>query len=436
MVTLADLRVRNVLPTWNEAVAVVQELVHAVHATTGSSENLPGPDGIRLLAGGEVLAAPGSTRAENPVGRAADLLALLTEGVPMPGELQALVEANLTVPPQHATVDAFSTALAFFERPHRRADVEALVARVMESAAHADAAEELERLRARVFQSAEAEPAAEPETSDARRSHLPLVVAAAALLIFGASAGYYVWATSAHTRTAHVQASPPVAPTIGDADTSETAGETAAPVSPVSTASLFDRAREQVSAAVHAARESLGASRVEKAAPEAAVVEAPPAAAAAKPRPRAPRRAAQADGTDAATVPAADPTPAGSPVPPQINAAIEALNAAAAASPATIASTVSDAARLYSAEDEDVLPPLMVRPMIPTEPPANVPPERIGTLELIVDEYGNVERVRLLPQPLRYQEKMFVAHAKSWRFQPAMRNGQPVKYQLRLRLTI
>jgi hypothetical protein len=96
----------------------------------------------------------------------------------------------------------------------------------------------------------------------------------------------------------------------------------------------------------------------------------------------------------------------------------------------------SAAARIYTADDPGVTPPTMLRPMLPADPPLTVPADAVGTLDLVIDEEGNVEQVKLSSPANRYQERMLVASAKSWKFKPAMRNGRPVKYRARLRVTI
>jgi hypothetical protein len=91
---------------------------------------------------------------------------------------------------------------------------------------------------------------------------------------------------------------------------------------------------------------------------------------------------------------------------------------------------------IYSSRDRDVQAPVMVRPVLPTAPPTDIPADQLGTLELLVDERGNVEHVRLVSTFNRHQERMIVASAKAWRFSPATRAGRPVKYRARVRLTI
>ena len=97
----------------------------------------------------------------------------------------------------------------------------------------------------------------------------------------------------------------------------------------------------------------------------------------------------------------------------------------------TIAPTV-----VYTVADSDVMPAMLLRPVLPAMPPPDVPPSQIGTHELLVDEQGDVERVRLISPSNRFHERMLVAHAKTWKFRPAIRDGQPVKFRTVVRLTI
>jgi hypothetical protein len=91
---------------------------------------------------------------------------------------------------------------------------------------------------------------------------------------------------------------------------------------------------------------------------------------------------------------------------------------------------------IYTSSDKEVHAPVMVRPVLPTSPPTNVPANQLGTLELLVDERGDVEHVRLVSPFNRHQERMIVSSAKAWKFSPATRNGHPVKYRTKVRLTI
>ena len=57
-------------------------------------------------------------------------------------------------------------------------------------------------------------------------------------------------------------------------------------------------------------------------------------------------------------------------------------------------------------------------------------------LDMIISETGEVEHVKLISIANRFQERMIVAAAKAWRFRPALKGGQPVKYRIRVRVTL
>jgi periplasmic protein TonB len=91
---------------------------------------------------------------------------------------------------------------------------------------------------------------------------------------------------------------------------------------------------------------------------------------------------------------------------------------------------------VFTAADSSVTPPVVVRPVLPKEPPPNVRPEHIGTIDVVVDEQGDVLHVKLISPANRYHERMLVSAAKMWKFRPAYRDGRPVKFKTRVRLTI
>ncbi len=96
---------------------------------------------------------------------------------------------------------------------------------------------------------------------------------------------------------------------------------------------------------------------------------------------------------------------------------------------------------LYSANDADVAPPVMLRQQLPSsllDPDSEVPDDW-PYLELLIDEQGAVERVRLraktpAPGQTLYRHRMLIAAAKAWQFEPAQLNGQPVRYVMRVPL--
>ena len=95
---------------------------------------------------------------------------------------------------------------------------------------------------------------------------------------------------------------------------------------------------------------------------------------------------------------------------------------------------------LYAAGDAGVTPPVMLRQQLPSplEPAAEAPADW-PFLELVIDERGAVEAVRLratslAPGQTLYRHRMLLAAAKAWQFEPATRDGVPVRYLLRVPL--
>ena len=95
----------------------------------------------------------------------------------------------------------------------------------------------------------------------------------------------------------------------------------------------------------------------------------------------------------------------------------------------------------FSAGDADVAPPDLRRQQLPTAvlEPGTAVPEGWPYLMLVVDETGVVESVRLtarIPPPGQslYRHRMLVSAAKAWQFEPARKNGQPVRYAIRVPL--
>ena len=90
--------------------------------------------------------------------------------------------------------------------------------------------------------------------------------------------------------------------------------------------------------------------------------------------------------------------------------------------------------RVYTANDTDVEPPTMRRPQLQMEPRADTAPSD-SYVEVVVDERGEVTQVRLRSSDLSLNDRMIVAAAKAWQFEPAMKDGRPVKYVLRVPVT-
>ena len=89
---------------------------------------------------------------------------------------------------------------------------------------------------------------------------------------------------------------------------------------------------------------------------------------------------------------------------------------------------------IYSSGDEGVTEPVALRQYLP-DPAPGTPASRLGALMLVVDSQGVVESVRLQSPSNRYHDRFWVSVAKTWRFKPALKDGQPVKFLKRIAIT-
>jgi hypothetical protein len=139
-----------------------------------------------------------------------------------------------------------------------------------------------------------------------------------------------------------------------------------------------------------------------------------------------PQRTAPPDASPKATVGRSSST---SP----LNEVSAGVTGSAAVSQPSVA-TIPDS-HLYKSGDAGVTEPVLVKPYLPLRPHADIPDSALGVLEVVVDARGQVESVHLKSPANRYREKWWLFTAKDWRFEPASKNGRPVKFLKRILLT-
>jgi hypothetical protein len=117
------------------------------------------------------------------------------------------------------------------------------------------------------------------------------------------------------------------------------------------------------------------------------------------------------------------PTPSGGPA---------ASDATAAPEPPAVAPKLAVAGSvLYTLLDRDVTPPVVVTQQIPAwRFAANLPDRAFrGRLEIVIDESGAVETARLEQPIWPAYDSLLVRAARSWRYQPAVKEGKPVRFR-------
>jgi hypothetical protein len=165
------------------------------------------------------------------------------------------------------------------------------------------------------------------------------------------------------------------------------------------------------------------------------------AKAAASAPPVAPPRAGAVAPSRAGAVAVAPPR-AGA-VAPLGAAAVAPPNAAAAAPPPAAATVtpqpvaMNESPGFYTLADTDVTPPVVLTQVIPPWATKQITTGLFtGTLEFVVDEKGTVEDATLV-EPVWPPYDAALLHAtRGWRYQPALKDGKPVKFKRVLAINV
>ena len=416
MLSLNDLRSPAAGLDWHEAVAVGAAL--GTLLAEARAPACPRPVDVTLLPSGDLrVTGPGHVEGSAAAG-VAHLVGQLLEAAPYPAELRQLVEAYATDRRSGAAgveaITDFVSELAFFERPGRRDVLSAVALRAEPAIERAHRAAALEALTERTRLAAAAGPASgvvvpsahgEFEDVEGPRDWGPPHDGGAGRLLVQAAVGLTAFLAVGYAATAWLDRPAPPSPRAEaieedlpisgpDSGTAPTASPRPSVVPP----------RERPSGGPVPTPSTVDVSR-----PSAAASGASAATPAAAPQPRAVDVVvAERDGRVVpSTVAPLRPPPRQAP-----------------------------AGQVFQAGDPQVTPAVLIRPHLPDNPPPDVPEEHIGTLEFVVTESGAVEHVHLVSPANRYQERMLVAAAKTWQFRPATRDGRPVRFRTRIRVTL
>jgi hypothetical protein len=321
----------------------------------------------------------------HPVRRLGLVLGALLQTQGTPAELRLFVSRATSEPPLYQTVDEFSSALAYFERPDRPQ----ILRDVYEKVAHGPALPAAPPVETR--------PASAPRRQLTRAQILlgigltaALVVAAIVSLAPASSAWSSAQVTSAFSALkASIGTRVDQGLQSGRSLLAEVGLMSATPPAP---APAIDP-------------KPVTAAPVKRSAPPASAAAPPPGITAADIRrveigKPAPSRGLAVSGAE---------QPVDGPRPPD---------------PA-----------VYPTTDVGVIPPTLIYPALPRDPPADVDPGKVSVLEVVVDEDGFVSALKLLTPPGRFEDRMLLSAVKAWRFRPAMRDGRPVKFRHLIRLT-
>lgn len=96
-------------------------------------------------------------------------------------------------------------------------------------------------------------------------------------------------------------------------------------------------------------------------------------------------------------------------------------------------------ARIYSSEDSDVTPPSPISRELPRWSPASGPASEMtfrGVFQVVVNEQGGVDAAKVVESIWPSYDEALLSAAPSWRFEPATKNGVPVKFALPLNIVL
>jgi hypothetical protein len=396
--TLGDILGRSVAIEWYEGVA----LVRAVIDRLTSLPNIPELNQVRLRPTGDVdVVGVGSV--DEPVRRLGQLLQALIAQADSPVQLRLMITQATAPQPLFASVQELTDGLAYFERPDRQGVLRRLYERAASAQPMPNSIAQLTLDSVAPLPHDSPLRPKTPKPVAGKRVPAWQVVAGLAVVVVVAAAIGFGYArlhgASASSRSKVTQLTDRASGTLGSA----------------------------VMNGMSAVTETLGMGRLVPANAPPGPAPAPPApesTSEAKPVAKKPARSNQRI-VDTHGMPGA-----AFDLPPAPTTGI-------ADSDTTYDVVVkdgsddhaSDGLITYGPESAGVMPPIALEPPLPHELPPDLRREDLGRIELIVAVDGSVESVRLVGKARSVHDAMFLSVAKAWQFQPALKNGAPVRYR-------
>jgi hypothetical protein len=418
-ISLADVVARQIPVHWAEAVATIEGLCAVLIDPNSPRIGIPELADVMITSAGTVMIRRGASGDRDLRCIARRLHALLAApSTPLP--LRLFVTSSIASE-RYRTIELYAEALSYYEAPGRTELIQALHARILEELVSSPLAPVPDDSSNHI----------ESRARDGMRRRTPLwMIAGAAALVGVAATGVAMWRG--------------VLPAIPGASAEAQSSDASTP--PVDAAAAVERAAsapvpEREFARARAPRSGDSGSREpvrDDWAPGQILVPSARRAVGARPeievtKPPVP--------SYSATVPPIESVPVG--------AAGQPINAPASL-PSPVpsvperASVTQQDLTIYSQSDSDVQPPVPISVQLSARPDPPSADSRVNaritnstvsnTLELIIDERGNVQSARLLP-PARMADAWLPQAAKNMKFKPALKNNQPVKYRLHMNWT-
>jgi len=119
------------------------------------------------------------------------------------------------------------------------------------------------------------------------------------------------------------------------------------------------------------------------------------------------------------------------PPPPAVTPAVVTI----APPPAAPTTRGRDLKRVFSAEDSDVVAPVITKQLMPRFP-GLLTQSALGVIEIVIDPAGNVESAKLLETVHPSYDGLLLTAAKKWQYQPAQLDGTTVRYMKRIQISL
>ncbi len=402
--TLSDIIGRKVTIEWPEGIAIVRGVTEQLLASPRQASTIPELHQVRLTSFGNVE-IDGGYKTDEPVRRLGQLLQATLGNSSPPVQLRLVISRATAPSPDFRTVLEFDTALEYYERPNRSGLIKSLFERAQAAPpAASNASTTLDSLAPLPTESETAKKA-----KPARRKINPRVfrVAAAAIILGVAAVAGLRYALAAGAVEV-------------DSGVSQTATEVAVKAS--------EKVGDAVVQGISAVTERVGLGRLVSpdAAPSPPPGATPTTDTPSEKPPTGPRKSLAPLKTAATVAQVFDLEPL--PI-------VESAGPNSSAPPPTVTDTASngssgvDPLTVYTVTSAEVVPPLSLNLPLTRELPPHLRREDLTRIELLIAMDGTVEWVRLVGQPQTVHDTMWLSAVKAWLFQPALRNGIPVRYR-------